>query len=103
MKTLTKMSLLALAATLLASGSAFAEYGSGYVVKRIDHPNGPPTFATVPVEPRSTIAVYVEGRSFGRPVVVERDYLVREDELVTRPIPIHRGRGETIYVREPVR
>lgn len=103
MKTLSKVSLLALAATLLATGSAIADNVYGYVVKRIDHPNGQPTFATVPVERPSSVAVYIEGRTFGRPVVVERNIIVREDELRTRPVVIQRGRGETLYIREPLR
>lgn len=101
MKTLPKLLAALATVTLFGTGSSFAEYPD-YVLKRIEHPNGPPTFAYVPVDKAGgyqeghTVGLYRESRGVGRGrTIVERD------ETVVVDVPIHRGRGEIIYV--PVR
>lgn len=101
MKTLSEIFAVALAVTLFGAGTSFAQYPD-YVVKRIEHPNGPPTFAYVPVDKADgyqeghTVGLYREGRGVARPGTI-----VESDEEVVVDVPIHRGRGDVIYV--PVR
>jgi hypothetical protein len=103
MKTLSKMVLVSLAATLLGSGASFAEQ----VVRRIDHPNGQSTYVVVPRERAHrvpTIGVYAgETRTYAGERVLDGDVIVRSQPGMTDPqgrtmIPLHRGRGEVIYV-----
>lgn len=98
MNTLSKILLTIAAAVTVGSGAAMADT----VVRRIDHPNGPPTFVTVPEEYRSpTIGVYRDGYVVEGPVVEEvvvESAPGKTDSLGRTLIPIHRGRGEVIYV-----
>lgn len=101
MKTLPKILAAVAAVTLFGAGTSFAQYPD-YVLKRIEHPNGPPTFAYVPVDKADgyqeghTVGVYREGRGVARGGTI----LERDEEVVV-DVPIHRGRGDVIYV--PVR
>lgn len=97
MKTVPKFLVGALAVMMLGAGASLAQYPD-YVVKRIEHPNGQPTFAYVPVDKADgyqeghTVALYREGRGVGPAgTVLEEDVVV--------DVPLHRGRGEVIYVR----
>lgn len=99
MKTVSKLLAAALAVTMLGAGASFAQYPD-YVLKRIEHPNGPPTFAYVPVDKADgyqdghTVGLYREGRG-----VASGGRIVEEEVIVD--VPIRRGRGDVIYV--PVR
>ncbi len=85
MKTASLIALAAIAASV--SGSAFA--GQDLVLKRVDHPNGPPTFLYVPDSSRNlpTVALYNNGRTFDSS---------RDD--AARPQKVRRGRGDNITV-----
>ena len=95
MKTLSKSLMTALAVAILGSGAAFAEH----TVQRIDHPNGQPTFAPAR-HPRTTatIGVYAGGRAVGDREVVTKAEVGNTDINGRTLVPIHRGRGEVLYV-----
>ena len=96
-------SKLLLAAAILSSGAAFAD---DLVVRRIDHPNGPATYVTAPAQGRgfvstdssgTTIGVYAGSRSFrGRDEGVRGNVGLNDAQGRTL-VPIHQGRGQTIY------
>ena|SRR5947209_16778155 len=104
MKIISKISLAALAVSLLSSGAVLADD----VVRRIDHPNGPATYVTAPSEDRAftapdrrgaTIGVYAGNRSFaGRNETANGGVGLTDAEGRTL-VPIHYGRGQTIYTR----
>lgn len=89
MKINSKIAVAAIAACI--TGSAFA--GQDLVLKRVDHPNGQPTFLYVPDSGSllQSVGVYNEGRSFD----TSRDESRYDNG---RPQKIHRGRGDNIPV-----
>lgn len=91
MKTLSRITLAAVAATFLSTGAAFADH----TVRRIDHPNGPATFVATPHERTTTIGVYAGERSFQSS---DRAVVSRADDR-ERPIVLHMGRGQRLYVQ----
>jgi hypothetical protein len=102
MKIISKSILAALAVTLLSSGAVFADD----VVRRIDHPNGPATYVTAPAEDRAfasterrgaTIGVYAGNRSFGGRDEAGRSEIGLTDAQGRTLVPIHQGRGQTLY------
>ena len=88
MKTL-KLSLATLAVSAIAAGTLWADH----LVKRIDHPNGPPTFVYAPDKDwgHATVGVFHDNRSFGTRMQMERGYRESDPHKM-----IHRGRGDTI-------
>jgi hypothetical protein len=104
MKLIPKTLFAALAVTLLTSGSLFA----ADAVRRIDHPNGPATYVTAPGEGRgflspesrggTTIGVYAGERSFGRRDREARYEVGLNDSEGRTMVPLHRGRGQTLYI-----
>jgi hypothetical protein len=95
MKTPSKTLLATLAVTLVGATAAFADH----TVRRIDHPNGPATYVAAPHDrSTATIGVYAGERSFGgRDVTVRTDANMKDSGGRTL-VPLHRGRGEVIYV-----
>ncbi|HEV7406154.1 MAG TPA: hypothetical protein VGO11_24620 [Chthoniobacteraceae bacterium] len=99
MKLISKTLLAALAVTVLSSGAAFAD------VRRIDHPNGPPTYVTAPPDDRgfgwwgnrhgATIGVFAGERSFGRRHEAPRSEADLNDAHGRALVPMHQGRGQT--------
>jgi hypothetical protein len=95
MKTLPTVLAASFAVALLGASSAYADH----MVRRIDHPNGPPTFIPVPHErARATIGVYAGERSFATRQTEVRRWARQRDSEGRTLVPLHRGRGEVISV-----
>ena len=99
MKTRPTILAAVLAVTILGASTSFAQYPD-QVLKRFDHPNGPSTFAYVPVEKADG---YQEGQTVGiareSRAVAPADTFIDQEEVVV-DVPVRRGRGEVIYVPE---
>jgi hypothetical protein len=98
MKLISPTVLAALAVTLLNSSAVFAED----TVRRIDHPNGPATYVTVPSDARGfawneSSGVFAGDRSFGWHDRALRSDAGMNDREGRTLLPIHRGRGQTLH------
>jgi hypothetical protein len=104
MKPFPKTWFAAIAVTLLSSSALFATD----VVRRIEHPNGPPTYVTAPAEARgfaapesrsATMGTYAGDRSFGEHEQAARAEAGLNDTDGRTTAPLHRGRGQTRYIQ----
>lgn len=75
------------AAMLLTASPAFAERK----VKRIDHPNGAPTFVAQPGQRKTTVGLYANDRGSAKAIQAQR--------TENRIVRLQLGRGQYIPLR----